>query len=132
MTQNPVLFYVFILSNVAIVAGYLFVAVFVAPRFRIRSLATRVGGVGFFLLCGMTHASLAYYALQSDSHAGHGMGGASDVDVAMFVIHVLQAPAVWVFVVGLYVELGRFGGLAVDCPDAVRVAAVPEQRQPPE
>jgi hypothetical protein len=116
MIDHPVLFYIFVLSNLAIAAAYLFVAMFVAPRIRLRATVTKVGGVGFFLLCGLTHALLAYYAFASVSHTAHS-GGSEGMGLFMFLVHVLQAPAVWAFVVGLYVELGKFGGLDVRPPE---------------
>jgi hypothetical protein len=117
VTDHPVLFYVFVLSNLAIAAAYLFVAVFVAPRIRLRARVTKVGGVGFFLLCRLMHALLAYYAFASVSHTTHS-AGPEGMGLLMFLVHVLQAPAVWAFVVGLYVELGKFGGLDVRAPTA--------------
>jgi hypothetical protein len=96
--------WLFALENTAIVLGYVFMAAVVAPLFlrreHIQCRATKVGGIGFFLLCGLTHTVLATRAL-----FGSPMDKAMSGDLWMHAIHAPQAIAVWVFVVGLYLEL---------------------------
>lgn len=103
MIDHPIASWLFALENLTICAGYLFVAVKVAPlfmrKFGVRYWSTKVGGIGFFLLCGLTHADQAYRAL----FAG-GMPGMA-ADWHMHLIHAPQAVCVWMFVIGLYVEL---------------------------
>jgi hypothetical protein len=120
--DHPVASWFFALENLTICAGYLFVAVAVAPLFLrkvgVRSWATKLGGVGFFLLCGLTHLQMALKALFSP--AGH---ESMVTHWWMHAIHGPQAIAVWVFVVGLYIEL-------TDVNWTLREPRVPLQRPP--
>lgn len=127
MTDNPVMTFWYVLSNVAILGGYLFMGCFVAPRVKVAFMATKIGGALFFILCGLTHLSLSYYTLYRGPD-GHGMAEAGMASSpAMVLLHAAQAVAVWVFVVGLYVELGRFGGLGSDVKPGI-----PAPRSPSE
>ena len=45
----------FVASNLGIFMAYVFVAAFVVPRAHLKLKRTRVGGIGFFLLCGLHH-----------------------------------------------------------------------------
>jgi hypothetical protein len=104
MCDQPLAVWWFALTNLAIVAGYLFIAVTVAPLFMKRvgvSLwTTRLGGIAFFLLCGATHLWIAMAGM-SDQHMGCEMA----TSTTMQIVHTAQAVAVWAFVIGLYVEL---------------------------
>lgn len=101
--EHPMAGWWFAVENASITAGYVFVALVVAPLFMRRvGVAfwwTKVGAVGFFVLCGLTHADMA----------GAAMFMADDAPMAtqwwMQAVHALQAVAVWMFVIGLYVEL---------------------------
>jgi uncharacterized membrane-anchored protein len=86
----------FIIANLVIMGGYLFVAARIAPRFKLKYLYTRVGGIFFFLLCGLTHGSMAYYAWTGDHHDWTSWWS--------LLIHITQAIAVWMFVLGIYRE----------------------------
>lgn len=106
--NNPILLFLFVLANVAITAGYLFLAGAVIPKVRIRRLITRVGGIGFFVLCGITHLEMAWMAIaSSDTHRY------ADVSVTwwMMGVHIPQAICVWLFVTGIYMELGDFAAM---------------------
>lgn len=87
---------IFIIANLVITAGYLFVALRIAPYFKVTYLYTKIGGIFFFILCGLTHAQMAYYAWTQTHH-----DYTSWVSLA---IHIPQAIAVWMFVLGLYRE----------------------------
>lgn len=104
MVAHPLGSWSFAIENLVITAGYVFMAVKVAPlfmrKFGVRYWATKAGGIGFFLLCGLTHADMARAAL-----FGGGMGHDMAAELHMHLIHGPQAVAVWMFVVGLYVEL---------------------------
>lgn len=95
----------FVASNLAIVAGYFFMAAVVIPRVTIRLHRTRIGGIGFFLLCGLHHLENASHYLFTDSEDVRAVYESPH----MLAIDVLQAFAVWAFVTGLYLELVRWG-----------------------
>jgi hypothetical protein len=105
MGAHPLASWSFALENVAITAGYAFVAAVVAPLFMrifgVKYWWTKVGGIGFFFLCGLTHAVMALDALF--------MSDAMPCPMATrwyeHAIHAPQAVCVWLFVIGLYVEL---------------------------
>ncbi len=92
----------FILSNAAIVAGYVFLAAFVVPKITAVTLKrTLIGGCGFLITCAMHHAlnilHLAFFpneTIQESLHSG-----------LMLAIDIPQAIFVWMFVTGLYVEV---------------------------
>lgn len=90
---------VFVLVNLGIVAGYMFLAGVVVPRTNAQLRSTRWGGVVFFLTCGLTHLELAVHAAAdqpitlADFESWH-----------MLAVHVVQVIAVWFFVIGLYRE----------------------------
>lgn len=99
-----VAYLIFFLSNVGILAGYLFVGLVIIPKAHVHLARTKWGGGIFFVACALTHAELAFHAL---------VQGSMDVDdllsVHMVVIHLIQAVALWVFVSGLYVEFVNWG-----------------------
>ena len=97
--------FLFIVSNLGITAGYVFLAVMVVPRATIRMTRTRIGGIGFFLLCGLHHLENVFHlVLAPDAKV-------IDVftDLHMLLIDVPQAICVWSFVTGLYLEMTRWG-----------------------
>jgi len=88
------------LFNLAITAGYIFVGVTVAPSFDLKRNWAKVGGIVFFITCGLTHLEMAFYALSSQvAHSAH-LG----ISFFSFANHFIQVIAVWTFVVGLYLE----------------------------
>lgn len=90
----------FVVANMGIFAGYVFAATAVAPRLLVRLRRTKVGGIIFFLTCGLTHLELAVHAA---THV--------DIDTPEFTsphmvaIHLVQVVAVWMFLTGIYREL---------------------------
>jgi len=95
----------FVVSNVAITMGYLFLAAVVIPRVTVKLHRTRWGGIGFFLTCGLHHLDNVFHYLYSpDEQVQH-------VYVAwhMLLVDVPQAVFVWMFVSGLYIEFVRWG-----------------------
>ncbi len=106
VSPSPILLFIFVLSNVAITAGYAFLAVAVVPRVAVKLARTKLGGVGFFLLCGLTHLHMAYQALFDQGAMGYAYMA---VEPIMLLIHVPQAICVWLFVTGVYIEMGDFG-----------------------
>lgn len=105
----------FVVSNLTIVLGYLFMAAVVVPRVTIHLARTRIGGVGFFMLCGLHHLDNVLHFLQSPKVGV----GELYVELHMLLIDVPQAVFVWMFVTGLYVELVRWGPWGMDPgPDA--------------
>lgn len=90
-----------ILANLGIVAGYLLVPM-TALRLLPMQVKTRIAGIVFFVTCATTHAFMAF--------AGeHGARGG--VFWLMLVNHVVQAIAVWAFVLGLASEIRSAVGL---------------------
>ncbi len=92
----------FVVSNLFIMAGYVFVAFRVLPLFPIR-LVSKAGSVSFFLLCASTHGDQLYHTLTDQTETWGEISGS----VHMLVIHVPQAIAVWVFAVGFFRDLRR-------------------------
>lgn len=91
--------FIFIVANTAIALGYMFVAVFVAPNFGIRLTRTKIGGVLFFVTCGLTHLELALHTLMREP-----LTIAELTSWHMLTIHVVQAFSIWFFVTGLWQE----------------------------
>lgn len=93
MTLSAFVFYV---SNMVIVSGYLFAALQIARRrfgpTQLRRRA-RASGLAFFLLCGLTHLELALHAAIGDRIVTD-TGG---VDWHMHAIHIPQAFSIWLF-----------------------------------
>ncbi len=102
LAVEPSKLFLFILANVAIVAGYAFAAIFVAPRFRHLDMRTKVGGIGFFALCALTHVHIATTGTDHGSMSGSWF---------WVLEHLAQAVAVWVFLLGLYWWRGTWGGV---------------------
>lgn len=100
----------FAISNLGITLGYVFLAAFVVPKVRVHLLRTRLGGVGFFLLCGLHHLENVAMTL----FMGHESVHMAMTSWHMIVIDVPQVVCVWMFVSGLYLEIVRFGKAEVD------------------
>lgn len=92
----------FVIENVFILTGYLFVAIKVAPILPVR-LITRVGAVAFFMTCAFTHVEQVLHTLYS---RGTPWGELAS-DVHMQFVHIPQAIAVWTFVSFFYFDLKR-------------------------
>lgn len=102
----------FVLSNLAITMGYVFLAAVVIPRITVRLHRTRWGGIGFFLLCGLHHLdNVFHFLLQGTDRIDHIF-----VEWHMLLIDVPQAVCVWAFVTGLYIELVKWGPWATQPP----------------
>lgn len=100
MILDHVLLGVFIASNLGIMAGYIFVALFVAPHLKVRLLRTKLGGIVFFATCGLTHFELALHAAFFPDEPYREMF----TSIHMLLIHTVQVVSVWLFVTGLYRE----------------------------
>lgn len=79
---------VYAVENVIITAGYIWAARYVVPHLPVRPV-TFAGGIGFFLLCGLTHLE----------HAVHALFYRAPVHLHDHLIHAPQAVAVWVFLI---------------------------------
>lgn len=103
--HDPVTLFAFAIVNVTITVGYLWLSVVVLPNLPLRLARTKIGGVGFFLLCGLTHTHMAVGVLIHPQM--------SVVEMATswlsLAIHVPQAVCVWMFVTGMYIEIGYWG-----------------------
>jgi len=105
----------FYLENLVIISGYLFAAIMITRRIAIaQDLSWRswFAGLSFFLLCGLTHAELAYHAFIAERII-HDDGS---VDLHMHLVHIPQALSIWVFLLscrgaGPRPEDGRLLGL---------------------
>ncbi len=111
--MRSVLLLLFVFANLAITAGYIYLAFAVVPKLKVTLLRTKVGGIGFFLLCGLTHLLLA---LAPAYDTGHTTSAESASSWVMLAVHLPQAVAVWLFVSGLYIEVGNFGLLRLARP----------------
>lgn len=101
--------YVFILENVGIVVGYAFLALIVVPKVAISLRRTRIGGIGFFLTCAMTHGDQALHSAL-EPHEEYGTIAA---EWHMLAIHGAQVIFVLMFVSGLYLEFVQWGPWAL-------------------
>lgn len=90
----------FVACNAIIVLGYVFVALRVTMVLPVR-LVTRVAAVAFFFLCAATHFDLIAHTLTDQADTWETITN----EPHMWIIHLPQAIAVWVFVVGLYADL---------------------------
>ena len=82
----------FLAGNAAIVLGYLYVAVNIAPYFKV-DRGTKIAAISFFVLCASTHTELIVHAALDrplDYESWH-----------MVLIHALQAASILRFVYGL-------------------------------
>lgn len=105
MTPQTWQAWTFVIANVGIAVGYIFLAAIVMPRITIRLWQTRVGSIGFFTLCGLHHLDNVFHLLlQRNETVGH-----IYVQAHMLLIDVPQAICVYLFVIGLYIELVKWG-----------------------
>lgn len=104
MNQNTAVS-LFVASNVVIVLGYMFLALFVVPRVTVHLNRTKIGGVVFFATCGLHHLENIFHVLYQPLEANRDTLTA----LHMLLIDVPQALAVWLFVSGLYLEVVRWG-----------------------
>ena len=88
---------IFATTNLTILAGYMFAAVAVGPRFRGVDFTTKVAGFWFFALCGITHLELALHALFTKD----GITLDDFTSFHMVVMHAAQAWSIWAFLTGL-------------------------------
>lgn len=97
--------WIFVVANVTIALGYVFLSAIVVPRITIRLWQTRIGGIGFFMLCGLHHLDNVFHLLLQRNETI----GRVYPELHMILIDVPQAICVWLFVLGLYIELVRWG-----------------------
>lgn len=83
-------------ANLAIFAGYLFLAFFIAPFVRARLAVTKVAGAVFFLTCGFTHIENFLHAVDNSRPHWEAASHA--------LIHTVQAVSVGAFAISLWVE----------------------------
>jgi hypothetical protein len=88
--------WVFYVSNLAIVSGYLVAALLITRR---KGMAAGMSwrawfaGLSFFLLCGFTHIELAFHAFLNKPM----LNTDGSVDWHMLAIHIPQAVSIWLF-----------------------------------
>jgi len=103
----------FVVSNLVIVLGYMFLSVFVVPRVTVHLNRTKIGGIIFFATCGLHHLENVFHVLYQPLESNRETMTA----IHMLLIDVPQAVAVWLFVSGLYLEVVRWGPWAT--PQAI-------------
>lgn len=101
---------VFTIANLAITAGYVFLAAVVVPRVTVYLRRTRIGGIGFFLTCGLHHLDNVFHFLFQPTEQIREVY----VESHMLYVDVPQAVFVWMFVTGLYLEFVRWGPWGAD------------------
>jgi hypothetical protein len=95
--------WVFYVSNMVIVSGYLFASALITRRKGLaKGMSTRawVAGLSFFGLCGLTHVELAFHAffnLRVINVDG-------TVDWHMLAIHIPQGVSIWAFLWAMQME----------------------------
>jgi hypothetical protein len=104
VTDHPLLLFLFLMANIAISFGYFYLAAFVIPSIRVQLMRTKIGGASFLFLCALTHLDMAFSGLFHP----HMTMGEMAVQWHMLAIHLPQAVCVWMFVTGLYIEVGRW------------------------
>lgn len=94
---------VFVAANLGIAAGYGYAAVAVAPRLGLADWWARLAGAAFLGLCALTHLEQGLHAL--DGSLTQEAWGSWH----MLAVHVLQAPAIWLFAHGVSRHLRTAG-----------------------
>lgn len=95
----------FVVSNLVITGFYVFVAAVVVPRSQARLWYTRLGGIGFFFLCGLHHLdNVAHVLFAADDTVAEVL-----LSWHMLLIDVPQGIFVGMFVIGLWMEAVRWG-----------------------
>ena len=102
--MKTLLLYLFVLSNIFIVCGYFFVGLRIVPNTGVNMLRTKIGGILFFITCGITHMEMAWHAF-----TGEGFTIEHMISFPMVINHMVQALSVWMFVTGLYIEFVKWG-----------------------
>lgn len=116
--------FVFYLSNLVIVSGYLAAALVIIRRkgnAKDMSWTSWVAGIAFFLLCGLTHVELALHAYFGDTL----IGTDGSVSWHMLAIHIPQGLSIWAFLWALQRDNDRrlvipLEGAAVVDPEVER------------
>jgi MFS family permease len=83
---------VYVIANLAIVAGYFVVPFTLLGRRMPMTLRVRVAGILFFATCAVTHLAMALFW---------------PLWTVLIISHVLQACAVWYFVIGFSRLIGE-------------------------
>jgi len=82
------------LLAVGVAGGYFTIAALIVPKIQLVDAtplfirAFRIGGIAFFVGCGLTHSHIAYHALADDAGA----------DLHEVLFHLMQVFGVWVFI----------------------------------
>ncbi len=95
--------WIFYVSNLIIVSGYLFASALITRRKGIAkgmSMRAWLAGLSFFLLCGLTHVELAFHAFFNLRVIN--LDGS--VDWHMLLIHIPQAVSIWAFLWAMQLE----------------------------
>jgi hypothetical protein len=117
--------WVFYVSNVVIVSGYIFASMLITRRKGIAKDMTWqawVAGLSFFLLCGLTHVELAIHAFFNRRV----INVDGTVDWHMLLIHIPQAASIWAFLWSMSVEPPPKAG---DPPVPLEGAAAPPEAE---
>jgi signal transduction histidine kinase len=83
-----------VVMALGVAGGYFAIAALIVPKIQLDNAtprfvtAFRVGGIAFFVGCGLTHTHIAYHALLDEDR----------VETHELVFHLLQVFGVWVFV----------------------------------
>lgn len=105
MIINNAWILIFAFANSITAAAYVFLAVVMVPRIKVTRLTTKISGVIFFALSAIMHVALtAQVVLHPTKSLAHTI-----TQTYVPWIYWPQAVAAWVFIFGLYVELGRWG-----------------------
>lgn len=88
--------WVFYLSNLVIISGYLTAAMLITRRKgKAKDLSVRswLAGLSFFLLCGLTHVELAFHAFIGEPM----IEADGSISWHMLAIHIPQGISIWAF-----------------------------------
>ncbi len=104
MTDLPTVSgWIFYVSNLVIVSGYLFASALITRRKGMaKGLSTRawIAGLSFFGLCGLTHIELALHAFFN----ARVINLDGTVDWHMLAIHIPQGASIWIFLWAMQLE----------------------------
>lgn len=87
--------------NLAITGAYMFAALFIGPRLKGTSDVTKIAGALFFATCGLHHMEGALHLQATPSMTLLEMFTTTH----MVVIDAVQAASIWLFIVGVYLDL---------------------------
>lgn len=89
----------YVAANVVIIMGYMMLSILVAPVTDFRKWYTKIGALVFFMTCALHHFHNVVHSVDSLAYRR------VELNYEHIVIDILQAIAVWIFIIGLSQEV---------------------------